>query len=110
MTDTAFPICDWQLNANYGALAQAMLGRIPLMINPSLDLDPLLQMDGLWTIFDEESGWRLMADDALYGPLYEPKMPAAAAVCGNRILFVYPGGILVMLDPNGNFVAGKIHD
>lgn len=102
------PICDWLINENYGALALTYLGRLPLIIDPSLDIAPEEQLSPHWTRFDDS--WSLTEDNILYSPTYARAAPVAYTDLGNRAIFAYPYGMVVLLDPSGNFIAGRLND
>jgi len=106
--NTRQPVADWHVNLSYGNLATAHLGRLPLIINPDDEAPPELQLEPFWTRY--KSGWSLTQDNTLYSSTYLPAMPAAYTDIGNRIIFSYPHNMVVILDPSGNFIAGKLHD
>lgn len=103
-------VLDWQVNTNYGGVAENLLGRIPLMIDPTSPLSPEDQLEPFWHRFNEDSDWGLTHDMTLFSASYEPRQPAAQALLHNRLIVVYPGQMVLVMDPSNNYILGRIRD
>lgn len=106
---STFAILDWYLNDNYPD-AQAMLGRIPLLLDPACTDPAWMQFrDNLGHWNPEPPGWwDLGADDTLHYPGLPPVMPAAVAMLRQEKIMVYPAGWVVIAQPNGEYTVARI--
>lgn len=110
---TTFPILDWHLNTQVPD-AEAHLGRIPLLLDPTC-ADPVwLQIqdnypEGWQPVpYEDHHKWTLTADDYLIHTGLPPVAPAASAWLRSERILVYPAGWVVVVTLDGEFTVARI--